>query len=116
MIRTLRSAFASPGLPAPDQMSWFHFNECRLKHTLRGLYVAARYNAVMFGNIKDPFSVSSTFGKAIPWDRDVQRYEVVLGYKAARGILIKLGYQWTKVDVNPRPQLDVVGSQISVSF
>ena len=81
-----------------------------------GLYVAARYNAVMFGNIKDPFSVSSTFGKAIPWDRDVQRYEVALGYKAARGILIKLGYQWTKVDVNPRPQLDVVGSQISVSF
>jgi len=81
-----------------------------------GLYVAARYNAVMFGDIKDPFSGSSTFGKTVPWDHDVQRFEVALGYKVARGVLMKLGYQWTKVDITPRPKLDVIGSQISVSF
>jgi len=81
-----------------------------------GLYFAARYDAVMFGTIKDPSPTSPTFGKAISWDHDVQRFEVALGLKAARGVLIKIGYQWTKVDVTPRPQLDVVGSQISVRF
>lgn len=81
-----------------------------------GLYLAGRYNAVTFATITDPHTTSSTFGSAIPWDHDVQRFEVALGYKVARGVLIKLGYQWTKVDITPRPKLDVIGSQISVSF
>ncbi|HLE33513.1 MAG TPA: hypothetical protein VJB38_12980 [Bacteroidota bacterium] len=81
-----------------------------------GLYLAARYNAVMFGSITDPDLESSAFGKSIPWDRDVQRFEVAIGYKVARSVLVKLGYQWTKVDVIPRPQLDVAAAQVSVSF
>ncbi len=81
-----------------------------------GLYIAGRYNAITFGKMRDPYAASPTFGQAVPWDRDVQRIEVALGYKVARPVLIKIGYQWTKIDVNPRPELDVVGSQISVSF
>src|SRR3970282_1650751 len=81
-----------------------------------GLYLAARYNAVMFGSITDPDLESSTFGKSIPWDRDVQRFEVAIGYKVARRVVVRLGYDWPKVDVIPRPQLDVAAAQVSVSF
>ncbi len=81
-----------------------------------GLYIAGRYNAVMFGSITDPFSSSPTFGSSIPWDRDVQRFEFTVGYKPARGVIVKVGYQTTKVDVAPRPDLDVLGSQVSISF
>ena len=81
-----------------------------------GLYLAGRYNMVSFGSIVDPFTASSTFGRSVPWDHDVTRFEVALGFKPARGVLTKLGYQWTKVNVNPRPDLDVFGFQVSVSF
>ncbi len=81
-----------------------------------GLYLAGRFNTSVFGKIKDPSSNSTTFGKEVSWDRDVQRYAIALGYKPARGILIKIGYEWTKVDVSPRPDLDVFATQLSVSF
>ncbi len=81
-----------------------------------GLYVAGRYNSVRFGSITDPLGSSSTFGKEIPWDRDVQRYGAAIGYKPVRGVLIKVGYEWTKLDITPQPDLDAFGTQVSVSF
>lgn len=81
-----------------------------------GLYVAGRYNAVLFGSIIDPYISSTTFGKSIPWDHDVHRFEITFGFKPARGVLLKAGYQWTDVDVSPRPDLNVLGGQLSLSF
>lgn len=81
-----------------------------------GLYVAGRYNRVRFGSITDPLGSSSTFGKEIPWDRNVQRYGAAIGYKPVRGVLIKVGYEWTKLDIKPQPDLDAFGTQVSVSF
>jgi hypothetical protein len=81
-----------------------------------GLFVAGRYNTLSFGSIVDPWQGSATFGKSIPWDRDVAKYAVGIGYKAARRILIKLGYERTVVEATPASDLDVIASQLSVSF
>jgi hypothetical protein len=81
-----------------------------------GLFLAGRYNTLSFGNILDPWLSSSTFGKSIPWDHNVVKYAVGVGYKPARGVLIKVGYERTVVDVTPAPDLGVIASQVSVSF
>jgi len=81
-----------------------------------GLYVAGRYNTLSFGKIIDPYYLSSTYGQSISWDDDVQKYALGVGYKPAHGVLIKVGYEWTTIDVTPRPNLDVVAAQVSVSF
>ncbi len=81
-----------------------------------GLFLAGRYNTVTFGNIVDPWQSSPTYGKSIPWDRTVAKYAVGLGYRPTRGVLIKVGYEKTAVDVKPTPDLDVLASQLSVSF
>lgn len=81
-----------------------------------GLFIAGRYNTMSFGDITDPWRISSTFGKSIQWDHNVRKYAVGIGYKPARGVLIKVGYERTLVDVTPAPDLDVFASQFSVSF
>lgn len=81
-----------------------------------GLFLALRYNPLMFGNITDPNQYSSTHGKIIQWGNDVKRYAVGLGYKPAHSVLIKLDYQKTDVSMNPKPKLDVLGLAVVVSF
>lgn len=81
-----------------------------------GLYLAARYDKLVFGDIKDPDSRSSTYGRSITWDRGASRYAVGLGFKPDHSVLIKLGYERTDLDVTPKPDLDVVGCAIVVSF
>jgi len=81
-----------------------------------GLYLAGRYNTLMFGNIIDPTVGSSTYGQSIRWDDDVRKYAVGIGYKPAHGVLIKVNYEKTLIDVTPSPDLDIVGAQLSIRF
>lgn len=81
-----------------------------------GLYAAGRYNAVRFGSIEDPFTGSSTFGQTVPWDRDVTVIGAGLGFKPARGVLLKAGNEWIRIDKEPRPSIDWWGIQLSVIF
>ncbi len=81
-----------------------------------GLYLALRYDKLSFGDIKDPDARSSTYGRSIPWDRGASRYAVGLGYKPDHSVLIKLGYEKTDLEVNPKPDLDVVACAVVVSF
>jgi hypothetical protein len=81
-----------------------------------GLYIAGRYNALSFGNIIDPSQTSNTLGKSIPWDRNVQKFAVGIGYKPAHGVLIKLGFERTSIDVTPSPDLDIFATQLSIAF
>lgn len=78
-----------------------------------GLFIAGRYNTLSFGNIIDP---SITPGKSISWDNDVQKYAAGIGFKPARGVIIKVNYERTKINITPSPDLDVVAAQLSVSF
>ncbi len=81
-----------------------------------GLYVAARYNTLMFGSIIDPSANSNTYGISIPWDNNVLRYAFGIGYKPVHSVLLKVNYEQTKIDVTPTPDLAVVAAQISVTF
>ena len=81
-----------------------------------GLYLALRYDKLAFGDIQDPNPVSSTYGRSIPWDHSANRYAIGLGYKPEHSVLIKLGYEKTNLDLTPKPDLDVVGCAVVVSF
>jgi hypothetical protein len=81
-----------------------------------GLYLAMRYNKLRFSDIKDPDARSSTFGRSIPWDRGANRYAIGLGYRPDHSVLIKLGFEKTDLDVNPKPDLGVIACALVVSF
>lgn len=74
-----------------------------------GLYVAARLNVLTFDDIDNPLSR----GTSVAWDDRVRRYAVGVGYKLARTVTLKGGYEWTLLDINPRPYLNVWGVQLS---
>lgn len=79
---------------------------------LVGLYVAGRFNVLTFGDIEDPRNRS--FSKA--WDNRVRRYAAGAGYKLARTVVLKVGYEWTIIDIDPQPYLNVWGLQLSALF
>jgi hypothetical protein len=81
-----------------------------------GLYMAIRYDHLMFDSIKDPASLSSTYGTSIQWGRNANRYAVALGYKPEHSILFKLGVERTEIDVHPKPNLDVVSCAMVITF
>lgn len=81
-----------------------------------GLFLAGRFNTLSFGNIVDPSPASRTFGQTISWDHNVNKFAVGVGLKPAHGILIKVDYERTSIDITPKPDLDVIASQLSVSF
>ena len=66
-----------------------------------GLYLALRYDKLTFSDIVDPSLQSPTYGRTIPWDRSANRYAIGIGYKPEHGVLIKLGYEKTDIDINP---------------
>jgi hypothetical protein len=78
-----------------------------------GLYLAGRLDLLRFGKISDA-NINS--GIEMPWDRDVTRVEAVVGFRPVRNVLVKAGYQWTTVDITPKPDLNVAAVQASVTF
>jgi hypothetical protein len=81
-----------------------------------GLYLAMRYDKLTFSDIKDPDIRSSTYGRSIPWDRGASRYAIGLGYKPDHSVLIKLGYEKTDLDIDPKPNLDVAACALVITF
>jgi hypothetical protein len=81
-----------------------------------GLFVAFRYDKLVSSSIRDPYRRSSTFSTSIPWNGDVGRYAIGVGYKPDHSVLIKLGYETTDVDVTPKPNLEVAALAIVVTF
>ena len=81
-----------------------------------GLFFAGRYNTLTFGKIVDPDLSPALYGRQIRWDDDVAKYAIGIGYKPAHNVIIKLNYETTRIDVNPRPRLDVFAAQLSVTF
>lgn len=79
---------------------------------LVGSYVAVRFNLLEFDTIEDPLNA----GSAIAWASGVRRYALGVGYRLTRTVLFKAGYEWTLVDTEPRPSIDVWGGQVSVVF
>ena len=78
-----------------------------------GLYAAARWDALRFGDVTD------SGGNAHTWDRDVDRLELGAGYRLDRGTLVKAVWQRHTArarDAAPEHHDDLFGAQLSVSF
>ena len=76
-----------------------------------GWYVAGRVGAMDFGEIVvDPGS-----GETAPWDQDIRRTELALGYRLAREALVKLNWQRNTVPTNDFEQ-NVLALQLSTAF
>jgi hypothetical protein len=63
---------------------------------LTGFYMAARYDILNFLDSDDLKEVDSK--NFNPWDNDVTRYSVAVGYKFARAILLKIAYMDQKTE------------------
>ncbi|HEY3216787.1 MAG TPA: hypothetical protein VGK93_09875 [Candidatus Eisenbacteria bacterium] len=79
-----------------------------------GAYLAGRWDALRFGDIADSTGVER------PWDSDVTRFEVGVGYRFSRDALGKLIFQQTELytqgaaEERRRPSL--VAAQLVVTF
>jgi hypothetical protein len=79
-----------------------------------GFYVAGRYEIMRFSDVKD------SSGESKPWDTDWDRGEVGVGYRLARGVLLKSVYQWN-TPKSESPNVDdktdaLAAAQLSVRF
>ena len=79
-----------------------------------GFYVAGRYEIMRFGDVTD------SSGESKPWDTDWDRGEVGVGYRLARGVLLKSVYQWN-TPKSDSPNLDgetdaLAAAQLSIRF
>lgn len=81
-----------------------------------GLFLAARFDKMSFAAAESLKNQPSLYSSGTPWDHDVTRYAVSLGYTPVHGVLIKLGYESTSVDVHPKPNLDVMACNLVVTF
>ncbi|HTY36362.1 MAG TPA: hypothetical protein VMH23_04580 [Bacteroidota bacterium] len=81
-----------------------------------GLFLAVRYDKLISSDIQDPYRLSPTFGASKPWNPDVGRYAVGIGYKPEHAVLLKVGYETTDISVNPRPNLDVFACALVITF
>lgn len=77
-----------------------------------GMFVAGRFNLLEFDTIDDPLNPGST----IRWDNTVRRYGVGIGYRLTRRVLLKTGYEWMDIDMEPKPYVNRWGGQVGVTF
>jgi len=56
------------------------------------------------------------YNNTFPWDRNVLRSAIGIGYKPERSVLIKLGYERTAVDTQPVPDLAIWGCAVVVTI
>ena len=82
---------------------------------ITGAYIAFRYDILNFMNSEDLKDVNSK--NFNPWDNDVTRYSVAVGYKFARPVLLKIAYMdQTTANLDPDPEDYVLRAILTVSF
>jgi hypothetical protein len=82
---------------------------------ITGAYIAFRYDILNFMNSEDLKDVNSK--NFNPWDNDVTRYSVAVGYKFARSVLLKIAYMdQTTANLDPDPEDYVLRAILTVSF
>lgn len=82
---------------------------------ITGAYIAFRYDMLNFLNSDDLKDINSK--NFNPWDNDVTRYSVAVGYKFARPVLLKIAYMdQTTANLDPDPEDYVYRAILTVSF
>jgi hypothetical protein len=82
---------------------------------LTGAYIAVRYDILKFLDSDDLNDVNSKNHN--PWDNDITRYSIAIGYKIARPVLLKIAYMDQKTkNVETDPEDQVIRAILTVSF
>jgi hypothetical protein len=82
---------------------------------LTGSYLAFRYDILRFKEYDHPNT--SVRASINPWDYDVNRYSVAVGYKFARSVLLKIAYSDQQTnDPNVGENLYTIRGILTVSF
>ncbi len=80
-----------------------------------GAYLALRYDLLRFLEAEDLRDVDSRDFN--PWDNDITRYSIAVGYKFARPVLLKIAYMDQKTEnLNPDPDDHSLRAILTVSF
>jgi len=77
-----------------------------------GAYLAGRFDRMRFGEIAD------SSGDMVPWDSNVDRYEVGGGYRFDRNVLLKVVYQSTRTETAEEKytRVSFFAAQASIAF
>jgi len=77
-----------------------------------GAYLAGRFERMRFGEIAD------STGEKVPWDSNVDRYEVGGGYRFDRNVLLKVVYQSTRTEAAEEKytRVSFFAAQASIAF
>ena len=82
---------------------------------MTGFYLAGRYDILHFLDSND--LKEANLNGFNPWDNDVTRYSVAVGYKFARAILLKIAYMDQKTEnVRDDPNDYSYRAVLTVSF
>jgi hypothetical protein len=80
-----------------------------------GYYIALRYDMIGFLNSADLEKVSDK--NFNPWDNQISRYCIAMGYKFARPVLLKLAYMNQKTaNKSPEPEDHTITAILTISF
>jgi len=77
-----------------------------------GAYLAGRFERMRFGEIAD------STGDKVPWDSNVDRYEVGGGYRFDRNVILKVVYQSTRTETSDDAynRVSFFAAQASIAF
>lgn len=88
-----------------------YYGEARIGIANSGAWLAGRWESMRFSN------VTSSTGVVQPWNYDVDRLETGLGYRVARGAILKAVYQANyQHDDGSISRYDLYAGQMSVTF
>jgi hypothetical protein len=103
----LRNWFESPYVGELGLSAWYVEGKWTV---LPGWYLAARFDRMIFDD------VSLASGGAAPWDADLWKREVGIGFKPSAHLLAKLVHQESRINVSPPIVRAFAAAQLSVVF
>jgi hypothetical protein len=101
------SRFEVPNVGNADLLAYYL--EAKYKIT-SGLYVAARWNQELFG------SIDNGVGGQEPWDNDMYRIDLALGYRFTRHLQGKLQYSFGHRNAELQQGEQLVAAQLTLKF
>jgi hypothetical protein len=103
----IRNRFESPFVGNLDLQAWYVEGKWTV---IPGWYVAARFDRMVFDD------VALAAGGSTPWDADLWKREIGIGFKPSAHLLAKVVHQESQVDVTPRNRRSFAAAQLSVTF
>ncbi|HYR50992.1 MAG TPA: hypothetical protein VET83_00095 [Candidatus Dormibacteraeota bacterium] len=103
----IRNRFESPFVGNLDLQAWYVEGKWTV---IPGWYVAARFDRVVFDD------VALAAGGSTPWDADLWKREIGIGFKPSARLLAKLVHQESQVDITPRRTRSFAAAQLAVTF